>query len=244
MLRRTVSAMQLLVGIDDTDSIDSDHGTGRISRTLGRRLADAHALDWVGSVRQQFLVDPRVPYTTHNSAACLIFNTEPPSIDDIVADAGDYLREVQAEVADPGLCVGRVSAVPNEVTTFGHRAQETVVEKSDAYELADTTELFLDEYGGTGDGVIGALGALGAVGLTAAGNDGRFIAYGDIRAYDQQVSVTRLREDGIEVVDGDSEQIFEGRVNTYDWIRPQLRRGTPILPVEPDDDALKPANLS
>ena len=76
--------MRLLVGIDDTDSIDSDHGTGRVSRDLGAALAADHDLDWIGSVRQQFLVDPRVPYTTHNSGACLVFEAEDPPFDAVV----------------------------------------------------------------------------------------------------------------------------------------------------------------
>lgn len=233
--------MQLLVGIDDTDSLESDHGTGRVSRDLGAQLADSHSLDWIGSVRQQFLVDPRVPYTTHNSAACLVFETDRPPIDAIVGEAGTFLRDVMADVADPGLCVAPATDVPPEVTAFGRRAQESVVTKDEAYDVAEAADVFLDEFGGTGDGVIGALGA---VGLTAAGDDGRFIAYGHIRDYGSQVSVERLRADGIVVVDADGRVVTEGTVETHDWIRPTLRDGNPTLPVEPDGDALKPANLS
>ncbi|MCT9098262.1 hypothetical protein [Haloarchaeobius sp. HME9146] len=236
--------MRLLVGIDDTDAIDSDHGTGRVSRMLGAQLADDHGLDWVGSVRQQFLVDPRVPYTTHNSAACLVFEADAPPIDRIVDDAGMFLEEIMADVADPGLCVAPAGDVPDEVTDWGHRAQDSVVEKAQAYEVAEAAGVFLDEYGGTGDGVIGALGA---VGLTANGEDGRFIAYGNIREYGEQVSVSQLRNDGIAVVDEDGDPVEEGTVNTHDWIRPQLRGGQPMLPVEPDEsdaETMKPTNLN
>ncbi|MFB6164838.1 MAG: hypothetical protein ABEJ31_06735 [Haloarculaceae archaeon] len=233
--------MRLFVGIDDTDSIDSDHGTGRVSRDLGARLADAFDLRWAGSVRQQFLVDPRVPYTTHNSAACMRFDAESPPFDEVVEVAAAHLREVQADVADPGLCVAAQSAVPSPVTAFGRRAQESVVSKEQAYEVAADADLFLEEYGGTGDGVIGALGA---VGLTADGDDGRFVAYGAIREYGARVSVEELRDDGIAVVDASGEAVATGTVATHDWIRPQLRGGEPTLPVEPDGDELKPANLS
>ncbi|WP_267643178.1 hypothetical protein [Haloarchaeobius amylolyticus] len=235
--------MRLLVGIDDTDSLDSDHGTGRVSRMLGAQLADDHDLDWIGSVRQQFLVDDRVPYTTHNSAACLVFEAEAPPIDRIIDDAGLFLAEIMADVADPGLCVAPAHDVPAEVTDWGYRAQESVVEKAEAYEVAAAADVFLDEYGGTGDGVIGALGA---VGLTAAGDAGRFIAFGPIREYGEQVSVSRLREDGIRVVTEAGETVEDSVVNTHDWIRPQLRGGEPTLPVEPEGDeagVLKPANL-
>jgi len=236
--------MRLLVGIDDTDSVDSDHGTGRVSRDLGAALADRHDVAWVGSVRQQFLVDPRVPYTTHNSAACLWFEVdEPPGealVEAIVEDAGAYLGEVMADVADPGLCVADAAEVPEAVTAFGRRAQAEVVTKDAAYETAAAAGVFLDEYGGTGDGVIGALGS---VGLTAAGDRGRFIAYGSIRDYGPEVAVDRLRADGIRVVDGAGADVAAGTVNTHDWVRPQLRDGQPTLPVEPDGDRLRPANL-
>jgi tRNA(Ile2) C34 agmatinyltransferase TiaS len=236
--------MRLLVGIDDTDSVDSDHGTGRVSRDLGAELAAAHDLAWVGSVRQQFLVDDRVPYTTHNSAACLVFEADDDPSEAVVADAGAYLADVMADVADPGLCVAPLADVPATVTAFGHHAQTDVVEKREAYAVAEDAGVFLDEYGGTGDGVIGALGA---VGLTAAGEDGRFIAYGDIREYGSRVEVSRLRADGIAVVDTDGRPVEAGVVNTHGWVRPQLRHGGPRLPVEPDGDGdgdlLKPANL-
>jgi hypothetical protein len=145
-----------------------------------------------------------------------------------------------ADVADPGLCVAVADDIPQAVTAFGHRAQEDVVEKAEAYDVAESAGLFLDEYGGTGDGVIGALGS---VGLTAAGDDGRFIAYGNIRDYGEQISVERLRADDISVVDTAGDPIDEGVVNTHDWIRPQLRGGVPTLPVEADGSNLKPANL-
>jgi tRNA(Ile2) C34 agmatinyltransferase TiaS len=232
--------MRLLVGIDDTDTIDSDLGTGRVSRKLGAQLARDHSLEWVGSVRQQLLVDPRVPYTTHNSAACLLFDAVDPPLEAIISDAGAFLRTVMADGSDPGLCVAPATAVPTAVTTFGHRVQEVVVTKEDAYGLAERNGLFLEEYGGTGDGVIGALGS---VGLTAGGNDGRFVAYGDIRAYGERVSIEQLRADGIVVVDTDGETVREGVLETHDWVRPQLRDGAPTLPVERADETFQPANL-
>lgn len=239
--------MRLLVGIDDTDSLESDHGTGRVSRDLGARLATDHDLHWVGSVRQQFLVAPEVPYTTHNSAACLVFEAEDRPFDSlqdaVVTDAGCFLERVMADGADPGLCVAEASTVPDAVTEFGHRAQEEVLEKRAATDLADETGLFLDAYGGTGDGVIGALGS---VGLTAAGDDGRFVAYGRIREYGERVSVTTLVEDGIRVVDDEGTPVDSGTVLTGDWVRPQLRGGEPRLPVEPADEEMegvyRPAN--
>lgn len=238
--------MELLVGIDDTDSIDSDHGTGRVSRDLAAQLAADHDLDCCGSVRQQFLVDPRVPYTTHNSAACLIFETESSAVEGVIDDAGSFLAEIMADVADPGLCVAATEAVPEAVTAFGRRAQEDVLEKANAYDVAATVdELFLDEYGGTGDGVIGALGA---VGITASGTGGRYIAYGRIREYGDTVSASTLRADGIAVEPSDGAEVSEvsdeDLIYTHDWVRPERRNGGPLLPVERGEQGWRPANLS
>ncbi|HKL29593.1 MAG TPA: hypothetical protein VJ898_10040 [Natrialbaceae archaeon] len=221
----------VLVGIDDTDTIDSELGTGRISRRLGPHLADGDPdLSFRGSVRQGFLVDPRVPYTTHNSAACLVcgWPTE-ADLDPIIERAGRFLEDISADGSDPGLAIGRVASVPGAVSEFGRRAQQEVVEEREAYERAEAAGIFLDEYGGTGEGVIGALGA---VGLTATGETGRFIGYSRIREFEGVEPVVAIREDSIRVVTPDGTPVREGSIDTGDWIRPDLRDGGPTLEVE------------
>jgi tRNA(Ile2) C34 agmatinyltransferase TiaS len=234
--------MRLLVCIDDTDTVDSELGTGRQARRLAARLTDElPALDRDGCVRQQLLVDPRVPYTTHNSCACLRFETDaPPTAEQVAAVAGPYLADNTPDGADPGLCIAPASAVGASVERFGRRATEEVVEESEAWALADEAGLFLEEYGGTGEGVIGALAG---VGLTAAGDAGRFITYGDIREYEDVVDVSTVQADGIAVVDGEGDPVTAGPIDTHDWVRPQLRGGDPVLPVERDGDRWVPANL-
>ncbi len=59
----------ILIGIDDTDNQTSP-GTGR----LARRLSDEcvrRGLRPLGVTRHQFLVHPAIPYTSHNSGACI-----------------------------------------------------------------------------------------------------------------------------------------------------------------------------
>src|SRR5207248_117992 len=71
-----VRMIDLLMGVDDTDVVGRKPGTGRLARELGARLeAQGHAR-LVGVVRQQLLVDPRIPYTSHNSPACLLLSVE------------------------------------------------------------------------------------------------------------------------------------------------------------------------
>ena len=58
------------IGIDDTDNPDT-RGTGFRARQLVDRLHDRDMARTVGVTRHQLLVDDRIPYTSHNSSACL-----------------------------------------------------------------------------------------------------------------------------------------------------------------------------
>ncbi|MGH2717450.1 MAG: hypothetical protein ACRDJU_02570, partial [Actinomycetota bacterium] len=66
----TLPGTNLLIAIDDTDNRDS-RGTGAGSRALLEALLDAELGQPVGITRHQLLVDPAIPYTSHNSSACL-----------------------------------------------------------------------------------------------------------------------------------------------------------------------------
>lgn len=236
-----MSTRRLLVAIDDTDERGWDVGTGRFSRHLLDDLVERYSLDSQGSVRQQLLVDDRVPYTTHNSAACLRFDTDADPREEIIAFCADRLSTDCAPNADPGLCVAFESEVPPEVIEWGRRAKSEVVEAAEARDIADQAGLFLDDYGGTGDGVVGALAAVGA---TAEGEDGRFIQYDGIRSLGEIVPVETLRDAGIAVVSADGASVTTGTVRTEGWIRPQLRDGGPSLPVDWDGDHYLPMNLA
>lgn len=238
-----LSDATILVAIDDTDTVDSEYGTGKVSRLLGDHLEQAFPwLSWQGSVRQQLLIDPRVPYTTHNSAACLLCVADGDArLDEIRATAAAFLEEIAADGSDPGLCIGRVATVAEPVVEFGIEAGDVVVDESRAYAVADESDLFLAAYGGTGEGVIGALAA---VGRTATGNYGRFIEYGQIRAVSDDVSVSKLRADGIHIVSEAGEPIDHGTVEADGWVRPLLRDGVPVVEVTAEaSDRYRPTNL-
>lgn len=63
--------MKLLIGIDDTDNLES-RGTGYRVRQLANWLSEKNLVVPLGITRHQLLVDPRIPYTSHNSSACLV----------------------------------------------------------------------------------------------------------------------------------------------------------------------------
>jgi len=231
--------MDLLLGIDDTDILGHKPGTGRLARDLGAQLQAEGLAALTGVVRHQLLVDPRIPYTSHNSPACVILRVETERDNlarRIFEAAAGYVVSRYATGADPGLCLVPRATVAPSIIEFGCRAGSEVLTKAAALELARRHDVMLEELGGTGDGVIGALAA---VGLTAEGNGGRFLELtGDLRALGERVPASALRQRGItllsmsrngEVVPSDA-LILAG-----DWLRPRLIAGKPVLLVEPAD---------
>ena len=164
--------MKVLVGIDDTDDIDS-LGTGEFADILAKTV-DKRGWGKCSKVtRHQLLVHPDIPYTSHNSSMCFVAELEETKLQDLISYAGEFLVRETAKGSDPGLCVAVVDKVSSYelLMEFGRRAKEVVVTKDEAYGLAEKLGVHLSEHGGTGQGIIGALAG---VGLRLTGNDGRF----------------------------------------------------------------------
>jgi hypothetical protein len=230
-----VQAHQVLIGIDDTDTMDSTMGTGKLTRLLWKHLEGLfHGLRSEGVVRLQLLVDPRIHYTSHNSPACLILSVSAEGIDlDAIADAScDFIRQSAAEGSDPGVCVAPFSDVPQRVIQFGLKASGLVVDRKEAEEVAEASNIRLKPLGGDGSGIIGALAA---VGLTVQGNCGRYLDLGPMRDIGEIVTIDKLRKLGIEVVSTDREaralDSWE-EVKTGGWLRPRRIFSRPVLFVE------------
>ncbi|MBP1684328.1 MAG: conserved hypothetical cytosolic protein [Deltaproteobacteria bacterium] len=232
--------MRYFLGIDDTDVLGHRPGTGRLVRDLGAYLEAQREARLVGVIRHQLLVDPRIPYTSHNSPACLIVEAdgEPDEVAQRLFDiAAGYIVTRSAPGSDPGVCLGEAEHIADDVLQFGYRASSEVVAKADALALASRHDLLLVELGGTGDGVIGALAA---VGLTAEGNAGRFLELaGGLRGFGEEAPASALRQRGISLlsVSRNGEVVpAEALIATGDWVRPRLIGGRPVLLVEQAGD--------
>jgi hypothetical protein len=232
--------MHMLLGVDDTDVLGHKPGTGRLARDLGAHLEQAGMAALVGVVRQQLLVDPRIPYTSHNSPACLILDFESDgngAAARVFDEAARYVQSRAAHGSDPGLCLVRRDSVGPGIVEWGWRAGSEVLDKPAAVALARRERVRLEELGGTGDGIIGALAA---VGLTAEGNAGRFLELaGGLRDLGERLPARTLRQKGIALlsvsrngdpVPGDVE------IRTYDRVRPRLIGGRPVLLLEPTEE--------
>jgi hypothetical protein len=229
---------RVYVAFDDTDTIDADRGTGKV----GRWFADELPPGWTmwGVVRQQLLVHPDVPYTSHNSAAVCVLEraggagASAGELDDIVARAAAHLRRHWMEGSDPGLCVAAAEsgAVP-ALIAFGRRAAIEVVTQVEARLAAAGAHL--SGHGGTEDGIIGAAAG---VGLTAPGRSGRHIDYrAPLRDLPDPIAVRQLEALGISVLAVDRDAPVPAPrdvVRHDDWLRPRLWAGVPVLPVQRD----------
>ncbi len=173
------------VAIDDTDRAEDDgrnQGTGSKSRALARELLEAlEGARNLGITRHQLLVDPAVPYTTHNSSACIVLAAEGDQGATIAAlvEVGElYLPEIASPGSDVGFCVAEESQIGAGVIGWGRRAKVEVLAMEEAHAVAREAGIHL--VGLTGEKV-GVIGALAAVGLRRSGEDGRFLELGDLR---------------------------------------------------------------
>jgi hypothetical protein len=179
--------MQILICIDDTDNIDS-RGTGELAEMIAKAIEECGWGKCSGVTRHQLLLDPAIPYTSHNSSMCFVADIEEIFRQQIIDYAAEFLtRESQAE-ADPGLCVAVIDELldSQSLIDFGYKAKREVVTKEDAYSLARRLNIHLSEHGGNGQGIIGALAGAG---LRLSYNDGRFKGTLKIDAPDNMITV-------------------------------------------------------
>jgi len=217
-----------LIGIDDTDNPDS-RGTGFRARQLGMRLAEAGLGELLGITRHQLFVHPDIPYTSHNSSACLALRANGAGPEALQDFCRDYLATESADGSDAGLCIAPASAVAPEVTAFGRSAKDTILTQEQARELAGRHGLHLE--GVTGDHM-GVIGALSAVALRSSGHDGRFIWLKGVRELAGTTNVEFLLDetgvDSVEEVDGTAVP-REAVVCVDPWPRPVLLGGRAVL---------------
>ena len=220
----------LLIGLDDTDSAAS-RGTGHLARLLAAECA-RRGLAPRGVTRHQFLVDPRIPYTSHNSGACVAVESGGGGGGaEAAALALDFVAERAAPGSDPAVCAAPAAAVSPQVMAFGREATRRVLEMAEALDLAQRAGLVLRPLGGSGLGVIGALAS---VGLRAEGECGRFIDLPRLRELPERVTLDVLVRLGIRVEPsgGGRDPAATDACETMGWLRPRLVGGEPVLPVQ------------
>ncbi len=217
------------IGVDDTDVIGGP-GTGRVARGMAEYLESLGLGRVKGVIRHQLLVDPRIHYTSHNSAKGIEFETSHPP-QDLLQPCIRYLEENFQDGSDPGVCVCSPEQVTDELINYGQRAIIEVILKKDAISLASKNGIILSAVGGTGDGIIGALAA---VALSVGGNDGRYVQLQGIREIGGLVTVSELLKTTAITAAIDEKGNVVGEqeiIDSHGWIRPSLISGNPVLRV-------------
>lgn len=223
----------ILIGIDDTDNLES-HGTGYISRQLGA-LISASGIARVHEItRHQLLFDRRIPYTSHNSSLCLrveILSGDTSALTDMCRS---YLLEHSAEGSDAGLCIATSSGVGLVVEDFSFKAKKEILTQDHARDLARREGLFLEGLTGDHGGVIGALAA---VGLRKSGRDGRIAWRPGLRETRGIVTAAHLLShsgiDAIYEVHSGEPVGASDRISVNPWPRGVMIDGRAVLLVEP-----------
>ncbi len=221
--------MRYLIGIDDTDNLET-RGTGHRVRQLAQFLNGLAAP--LAITRHQLLVVPEIPFTSHNSSACLVVEAEPAKENEIWQASREFLLKESAPGSDAGLCLADWDCVTPCIRAFGVRAKQVVLTQLEAEQTAIQDCVRLEGLTGTGGGIIGALAA---VGLHHAGNDGRFLWLPGLRDLKGRYPVRELCTLGhIAAVRTPSGETLPPQtlVDVGEWVRPILRGGQAILLVE------------
>lgn len=234
--------MIIYICIDDTDNHESI-GTGRLSRMLAQDLQAKGLIEGASITRHQLLVHPDIPYTSHNSSACIEAATAAEAdLEKIGARAKAFILENFHEGANPGLCIAGKEAVPEALRSLGVRAQQEVIPLAEGRQLTGGVSAYTWWAGETGQGVIGAMAG---VGLRVTGNDGRFIGLAGIRKLEGVLSVGRILADSgvkrVETFSGEALQEDE-LVDTQGWVRPLLRHDRPVFVVKRNGTYWQPAD--
>ena len=182
--------MQILIGVDDTDNIDSN-GTGETLDELLAALREQQLGSGSLVTRHQLYIHEEIPYTTHNSAMCC--QAEVLNLPDVIEFSRACIRGSCAAGSDPGLCIIDLERLryQKRLIRFGRTAKESILKKRDALDVAGLHRqaVYLYELGGTGLGVIGALAGCG---LRLSGYDGTVRAALDPPSVDQVMTVGEL----------------------------------------------------
>jgi len=224
--------MLYLLGIDDTDTMES-RGTGFHARQLATSIEDEDLGSVHGITRHQNYVHPDIPYTSQNSAACLV--VESHAREKLKTFSRQFLLNIAPDGSDVGICMASFDKVDDKIIEWGKRAKVEVLSKKEALALAERYDIYLEGLTGTHDGIIGALAAIG---LRKSGNDGRFIWLRHKKEL-RELSSGSYTQDELETDFGVQQLVSHGKeiypidnIFVHNWFRPVLLNNKVTLIVE------------
>ncbi|MPZ98761.1 MAG: hypothetical protein GEU80_05360 [Dehalococcoidia bacterium] len=216
-----------VIGVDDTDTPEAG-STSELMRALAERVDAEGFGEALGVTRHELWPSPKVPATGKNACYALAIETD-RSVLDVEDLAVDFVRERAERAADPGVAIlSRHSDMPHALA-FGRRAQQELLRLQDAEQYAAESNVLVR---GLGAKRAGMVGALAAAGLRGGGKDGRFVWLRGLRDLGGRVTAGQIRAaTPIErILNEDGEELDrDDQVETFDWIRPRVEEGEPVL---------------
>jgi hypothetical protein len=222
--------LTLFIGIDDTDNLES-RGTGFQARSLGMSLQQAGLFKLHSITRHQLLADRRIPFTSHNSSACLngeAFGT----LHEIETHCGEFLVAHSAHDSDAGLCLAFPDQVTPAIQNFGERAKKEILAMEEAQSLAREAGIILEGFLNTRLGIIGSLAA---VGLRSCCHDGRLLWTKNLRESTGIFNAAQYcnHTDIERIIEIDRSPVhLNASILVHEWSRPVMYKGSITLFVE------------
>jgi hypothetical protein len=99
--------------------------------------------------------------------------------------------------SNPGLAVAHENQISPAVINYGQDAKKSILTQKRVVELAINSNIRLEGFGKTENGVIGAVAGIG---LAATMNDGRFLQIGNIRTIKEPQPVKKFIAAGVEKI--------------------------------------------
>lgn len=201
-------------------------------------LMQAGLLELKTITRHQLLVDRRIPFTSHNSSACL-YGEADGRMDQLMEHCKSFLVRESAHDSDAGLCIAFEKSVGEGVVEFGKRAKHSILTKEEAHQIAKDHGIYLEGFLNT---KIGVIGSLAATGLRYEACDGRLLWMKNLRETSGIFKIGAFREiTGVECVvtrRGDSVE-DEQVLHVTDWCRPVMHKGKITLFVDRVENKLE-----
>ena len=232
--------MTIYVGIDNTSNNESV-GTAKFARRVANKISDKYPVYAVS--RHQFYVHPKIKYSTHNFGAVIHLDCdEEKCVNDVFLIIKGIMEDEFNTESNPGLAVAHEKHISPAVINYGQDAKKSILTQKRAEDLAIHSNIKLEGFGKTKNGIIGAIASIG---LAATKNDGRFLQIGNIRTIKEPQPVKNFIKAGIEkIFTLDGRRIKNGTIfnDNNKPVKPSPINGEVILFVIEENGRYKAVN--
>lgn len=220
--------MYLLLGIDDTDSEESQD-TQTLAVSLGKRLESLSLARLINISCHELLHHPSISFTHTNTSCCLLLDAEAIKTREIDLTCREVLLRESAPYSNPGFALATWNQFDPEIVVWGKRAKINQLVRADAVSLGRQHNMSMAGILGSGVGVIGALAA---VGLRYEGNDG-WVSWMPgitrLQGIYTQIQLSQfIQFDRIETESG-KRPAFDDRISFSETVKPILKNGKVTL---------------